>query len=307
LQVVADPLQQRAVDELDRQHNRRGGIAGGKLGPGADRHRHDDGRFAHHLLDPGGGTARLACVLCADHRQGSGRCCIAAATHEIADRHQRARQRHACNIAAGTGAGIFDTIGAVDDHDQVVVEEVLKPTADVLIHPLRIVFLAHRLRGPVGCRHAFDLTQHTCAAFDDRLLNKLLLALERHLVRAARRGEDRDDETNHRDDDDRANRNDQLQPRKIEARPLAVPGVVWLRRKVHASTLGVSCRCDDKAKKIAIRLRLMKAKGYRARLKSLPKLTRRKPKLSNFPQARVKCRISPRQLGSAANYRLLLL
>jgi hypothetical protein len=51
----------------------------------------------------------------------------------------------------------------------------------------------------------------------------------------------------------------------------------------------------------------MKAKGYRARLKSLPKLTRRKPKLSNFPQARVKCCISPRQLGSAANYRLLLL
>ena len=307
LQVVADPLQQRAVDELDRQHNRRAGIAGGKLGLGADGHRHDDGRFAHHLLDPAGGTARLACVLCADHRQGAGRCCIAAAAHEIADRHQRARQRHACNIAAGTGARIFDTIGAVDDHDQVVVEEVLEPTAEVLIHPLRIVFLAHRLRGPVGCRHAFDLTQHACAALDDRLLNKLLLALERHLVGAARRGEDRDDETNHRDDDDRANRNDQLQPRKIEARPLAVPGVVWLRRKVHAPTLGVSCRCDDKAKKIAIRLRLMQAKGYRARLKSLPKLTRRKSKPSNFPQARVKCRISPRRLGSAANYRLLLL
>ena len=31
LQVVADPSQQRAVDELDRQHNRRAGIAGGKL------------------------------------------------------------------------------------------------------------------------------------------------------------------------------------------------------------------------------------------------------------------------------------
>ena len=115
---------------------------------GADRHRHDDRRFAHHLLDPGGGTTRLACVLCADHRQGAGRCCIAAAAHEIADRHQRARQRHACNIAAGTGAGIFDTIGAVDDHDQVVVKEVLEPTADVLIHPLRIVFLAHSLAWP---------------------------------------------------------------------------------------------------------------------------------------------------------------
>src|SRR5262249_7858908 len=117
----------------------------------------------------------------------------------------------------------------------------------------------------------------------------LLLAFDRHLVRTARRCEDRNDETNHRDDDDRANRNDQLQPREIEARPLAVPGVVWLRRKVHAPTLGVSWRSDDKAKKIAIRLRLMQAKGYRTRLKSLPELTRRKPKPSTFPQAHLKC------------------
>ena len=79
--------------------------------------------------------------------------------------------------------------------------------------------------------------------------------------------DDGDDETNDRDRDDRADGNDQFQPRKIEARPLAVSGVLCLRRKVHVPTLGGLWRRDDKAKKIAIRLRLMQAKGYYRDLK----------------------------------------
>jgi hypothetical protein len=55
-----------------------------------------------------------------------------------------------------------------------------------------------------------------------------------------------------------------------------------LRREAHTPTFGVFWRRDDKAKKIAIRLRLMQAKGYQQGLKPVLELTRRKPEPSNF-------------------------
>ena len=234
LQTVAELLQHRGVDELHRQNDRCIGVAGAELIVRTDGHRHGDGRFAHDLLDPAGGTAAFADVLGGDHRQRAYRHGIDAAAHEIADGGECGWQRRDCDIAF-TRARILNAVGAVDDHDQVVIEEALEPTAEMLVHPLGIVVVADLTRGALGCRHAFELPQHAGAALDDRLLNKLLLALERHLVGAARRRQDRDDQTNHRDDDDRADRNGQLQPREIEARPLTVPGVVWLRRKAQRS------------------------------------------------------------------------
>lgn len=132
------------------------------------------------------------------------------------------------------------------------------------------------------------------AALDDRPVNKLLLALDRQLVGAAGGRDDGDDKANHRDRNDRGDGDDHLQPRKIDARPLAVPGVVCLRREAHTPTLGVFWRRDDRAKKIAIRLRLMQAKSYRHDLKPLQELTRRKAELSDSEQAR-KNAVAPRQ------------
>ena len=57
---------------------------------------------------------------------------------------------------------VFDLIGAIDDDNDVVVEEGLQPGADAALHPLRVVVVADRERGAVGCRDALDLAQ-TCA------------------------------------------------------------------------------------------------------------------------------------------------
>ena len=133
---------------------------------------------------------------------------------------------------------VFDVIGTVDDQYQVVIEEYLQPIADAALGPPLIVCLADFLRSAVGRGDALDLAQYAGGAARDRLLKLLLLAIERYLVRSPRGGEGRNDEANHRDGNDRADRQHQTQARPTPARLIAVLGDFRRRRSTHAPTFG---------------------------------------------------------------------
>jgi hypothetical protein len=237
LQPIADLAQQIRVDIFDRNGDRRAGIAGSEIAVGADGDCGNDCRFVQHLLDPASRAAGLARIVRAHHRHCGRRHGVEPAAHETDNGRQRRRQLDRSEIAGGARARELDPVGTVDHQDQIMIEERFEPVAEAPLDPWRIVAVADRLCGAGGRGDALELSQHAGATALERVLDQLLVTLERCLVGAPRRNEDNDDQADNGDADDRANGHDQPQPRLIPARPVASPGDVRLRRKVHMPTL----------------------------------------------------------------------
>ena len=158
------------------------------------------------LLDHGGGAAGLARILRGDDGDGAAGQVVEPPAQIVENGGHLGRQFDPFDIARGARTRIFDVIGTIHDQYQVVVEEYLQPIADAALRPPLIVCLADSLRSDIGRCDAFDLAQYAGAAARNCLLKLLLLAFERHLIRSPRGGESRNDEANHRDGNDHADR-----------------------------------------------------------------------------------------------------
>ena len=124
---------------------------------------------------------------------------------------------------------------------------------------------ANGLRRALGRSDAFDLAQDARAAVRNRLLDQLLVAIERHLIRSSRRGEDRNDEANDRNGDDGADGHDQRRRVGSQRDRLATSAISRLRRRFTLPTLGGVLFTSTVGRKDCNSLAVMPRGRYRAR------------------------------------------
>ena len=138
LQAIADFCKQCAVDKADREYDRRPGIAGGKIGLGADRDRADESGPVEETLDQRRAAAGICRILPGVDRNGVFRHRIKTATQQIEARSDLLAKVAGDSVAGRAEQRIRDPIVAVDDHHDVLAIEGLQPFADTAVRPLRI-------------------------------------------------------------------------------------------------------------------------------------------------------------------------
>ena len=99
-----------------------------------------------------------------------------------------------------------------------MVEIILQPQADAVVHPVVIELVADAAQRLFGRRHAFQFAQDALAVIDERAREQALFVFERDLVGAPRRRQHRDHDADDRDRNDDADRNDDREPRAVPTR-----------------------------------------------------------------------------------------
>ena len=183
---------------------------------------------------------RLQRILTTDHIERSARQRGQAAAQQIQAGRDIGAHGRGRRIGLGAGADEFNLIVATNDHHDIVLEIGLEPGAEVAHDPVRLVLGADRHRCARRAGDAVELTEHPYALVGDRLPDEPLFAIERDIVGALRRGQNRNDHANDRDGNDDTDRQDQADAGAVPprlTRAFALPGNALLQSKRHASIL----------------------------------------------------------------------
>ena len=183
---------------------------------------------------------RLQRILTADHIERSARQRAQAATQQIEPGRKIGVHGGGRRVGFGVRADEFNLIVATDDQHDIVFEVGLEPSAEVARDPVRLVLGADRQRRARRAGDAVELAEHSYALVGDRLPDQPLFAIERDIVGALRRGQNRNDHANDRDGDDNTDRQDEADAGAVPprlTRAFALPGNALLQSRRHASIL----------------------------------------------------------------------
>ena len=223
LQTSSDFGEQAFIHELDGNDERHGlarGIAGDLLGR-RDQGGGDRSRPAEKALDQGD-AGGLSGVGIASRFGDADRTFwfVAGAAAEIVDGRCEFRDdgiEPARLDAVAAEHGVGQLVGAIGNKDEVVIEIVLQPEADAIVHPFAIELVADAPRRFLVGADAFQFAQELLAVSGDRARQQALFVIERDFVGAARGGDDGDHDAQDCDRDDHADRNDDAQPGAVPA------------------------------------------------------------------------------------------
>src|SRR6185437_9154562 len=240
------------------EYDRRLGVAGTQLVAGADRDCGDDCRSAEKMLDQRRHLPGLTRILRREYVEGPCRQGGQTAAQQVEAGRDFETHVGRCRIGRGARMDVFDLVRAVDDRHDVVLEIGLQPIADV-VDPLRVIVVADSGRAVRRAGNAVELAQDADAIIGDGLPDQLLLAAERDLVGALRRGQNRNDHADDSYGNDDADWQNEAKAGAVPPRParaVAPPGNALLQSRLHPSILFIAGRFEGREKTLQIACKL---------------------------------------------------